>query len=62
MSFKQTLAQLRAMGLKASYNMDLREYRITLPDLTWEREEDIAYYTNDSEDALHTGAAMKGLQ
>ena len=62
MSFKQTLAQLRGMGLKASYNPDFKEYRITLPGPSWEVEEDRAYYTDDSEDALHTGAAMKGLQ
>lgn len=62
MTIKQTLAQLRAMGCKARYDIDWKEYRVTLPDLSPEREEAIAYYTSDSEDALHTGAAMKGLQ
>jgi hypothetical protein len=62
MSIKQTLAQLRAMGLKARYDIDWKEYRVTLPDPDPAREEAIAYYTSDSEDALHTGAAMKGLQ
>lgn len=62
MSIKQTLAQLRAMGLKASWSSEWREYRVTLPGPSWEVEEDRAYYTSDSEDALHTGAAMKGLQ
>lgn len=62
MSIKQTLAQLKAMGCKARYDSDWREYRVTLPGLDPQREEAIAYYTSDSEDALHTGAAMKGLQ
>lgn len=61
MSIKQTLASLRAMGCKATWNIDSREYRVTLPDLEPHREEAIAYYTSDAEDALHTGAAMKGL-
>ena len=39
----------------------LQEYRVTLPDLSPAREEAVAYYTSDAEDALHTGAAMKGL-
>lgn len=62
MTIKQTLAQLRGMGLKASWSSDWREYRVTLPDPDPKREEAMAYYTDDSEDALHTGAAMKGLQ
>jgi hypothetical protein len=61
MSIKQTLAQLKAMGCKATYCRDWNEYRVTLPNLTREREEAIAYYTSDSEDALMTGAAMKGI-
>lgn len=62
MSIKQTLAHLRAMGCKASWSSEWREYRVTLPGLDPQREEAIAYYTSDSEEALHTGAAMKGLQ
>ena len=62
MSIKQTQAHLRAMACKARNDSDWREYRVTLPGLDPKREEAIAYYTSDSEDALHTGAAMKGLQ
>jgi hypothetical protein len=58
MTIKQTLAHLRGMGLKASWSSEWREYRITHPGPSWEVEEDMAYYTSDSEDALHTGAAM----
>jgi hypothetical protein len=61
MTIKQTLAQLKAMGCKATYSRDWNEYRVTLPDLDAKREETIAYYTSDAEDALGTGAAMKGL-
>jgi hypothetical protein len=49
------------MGCKATYCRDWNEYRITLPDLEPKREEAIAYYCSDAEDALHTGAYMKGL-
>jgi len=34
MSIKQTLAQLKAMGCKATYSRDWQEYRVTLPDLS----------------------------
>jgi hypothetical protein len=61
MTIKQTLAQLKAMGCKATYSKEWEEYRVTLPNLEPKREEAIAYYTSDSEDALHTGAYMKGL-
>lgn len=61
MSIKQTLAQLKAIGCKATYCRDWNEYRVTLPNLEPKREEAIAYYTSDAEDALHTGAYMKGL-
>jgi hypothetical protein len=60
-TIKQTLAQLKAMGCTATYSKDWEEYRVTLPDLDPKREEAIAYYTSDAEDALHTGAYMKGL-
>jgi hypothetical protein len=61
MSIKRTLNQLKAMGCKATYSSDWREYRVTLPDLDAKREEAVAYYTTDAEDALATGAYMKGL-
>jgi hypothetical protein len=58
MTVKETLAQLKALGCKARWDMDWREYRVTLPNLSHEREEAIAYYTSDPEDAIDTGAAM----
>lgn len=61
MSIKQTLAQLKAMGCKATYSKDWEEYRVTLPNLDAKREEAIAYYCSDAEDALGTGAYMVGL-
>lgn len=58
MTIKETLAQLKALGCKARWDMDWKEYRVTLPNLSAEREEAIAYYTSDPEDAIATGAAM----
>jgi hypothetical protein len=46
---------------RQTYSKDWEEYRVTLPNLEPKREEAIAYYTSDAEDALHTGAVMKGL-
>jgi hypothetical protein len=61
MTIKQTLAHLRGMGLKATWSSDWREYRVTLPHPDPAREEAVAYYCSDPDDALHTGAAMVGL-
>ena len=58
MTIKKTLATLKALGCKASWSCEWQEYRVTLPNLSAEREEAIAYYTSDPEDALDTGAAM----
>ena len=58
MTIKETLAQLKALGCKARWDMDWKEYRITLPNLSHEREEAIAYYTDDADDAIATAAAM----
>ena len=35
---------------------------MTLPNLSPEREEAIAYYTSDPEDAIDTGAAMVRIE
>jgi hypothetical protein len=61
MTIKQTLAHLRGMGLKASWRSEWREFRVTLPHEDPAREEAVAYYTSDWDDALGTGAAMVGL-
>lgn len=58
MSIRNTLAELKALGLKARWLAEWGEYRVTLPGLSREREEAIAYYTSDTEDALATGAHM----
>lgn len=57
MTQKETLAQIRALGMAGRYSADWKEWRVTLraedePDA--ERREAIAYYTHDAEDALHT--------
>ena len=58
MTIKKTLAQLKALGCKARWSSEWQEYRVTLSNLSAEREEAIAYYTSDPEDAVMTGAAM----
>jgi len=62
MTIKQTLARLKAMGCKARYSSEWREYRVTLHGLSPEREEAIAAYCNDWDEALANGAALVGLQ
>jgi hypothetical protein len=61
MTIKQTLDRLRAMGCKARWSSEWREYRVTLPGLSPEREEAVAAYCEDWEEALANGAAMVGL-
>lgn len=58
MTIKETLKGLKALGCKARWSAEWQEYRVTLPDLSPEREEAIAYYTSDPEDAVLTGSAM----
>lgn len=58
MTRKDTLAKLKAMGLKAKWMMEWGEYRVTMPHADPDMEEALAYYTDDAEDALATGAAM----
>jgi hypothetical protein len=58
MTQKETLRTLGTLGLKARYSAEWGEYRVTLPDPSAEREEAMAYYTSDPEDAISTGIAM----
>lgn len=58
MTHREALAVLKVLGCKARYSSELQEYRVTLHGLSPEREEAIAYYTDDPEDAIGTGIAM----
>lgn len=58
MTIKKTLAKLKQLGCKARWSSDWQEYRVTLPNLSADREEAIAYYTSDPFDAVLTGAEM----
>lgn len=58
MTIKETLKGLKALGCKARWSSEWKEYRVTLPNLSADREEAIAYYTSDPEDAIATGKAM----
>ena len=59
MTIKETLVKLTALGLKARWSSEWQEYRVTLHGLSAEREEAIAYYTSDPDDAIGTGIAMR---
>ena len=62
MTIKKTLTKLKALGCKARWSSEWQEYRVTLPNLPPKREEAIAYYTADPEDAVATGAHMVRTQ
>lgn len=44
--------------IKCTWSSEWGEFRVTLDGLSKEREEDVAYYTWDFEDALGTAKAM----
>jgi hypothetical protein len=53
MTRKQVHAALLQVGVKLTYDSDSREFRVTIKGHP--RAEAIAYYTDDLEDAYHTG-------
>jgi hypothetical protein len=55
MSIKQTLSAIRALGLTATYDYELREFCITLKGNCAS-----AYFTDDRDDALATARHMAG--
>lgn len=59
MTQKETLREIRALGLAASYNADWLEYRITPKGMTRERTEALAHYTPDADDAIGTAHALR---
>lgn len=62
MTRKDTLEQIKALGMSARYSAEWGEYRVTLraeDEPSRERREAIAYYTHDAEDALGTARAMR---
>lgn len=60
---KEQVRTLNAIdGVKAKWLSDWGEFRVTLVGLSKEREEDVAYYTSDYEDALLTAKAMAERQ
>jgi len=44
--------------IKCTWSSEWQEFRVTLDGLSKEREEDVAYYTDDYEDAYDTASAM----
>ena len=61
MSIKATLAAIKAMGGKARWDIDWREYRVTMPGLSAEREEAIAYYCSDPQEAIDAASHMASV-
>lgn len=62
MTRKDTLEQIKALGMSALYSPEAGEYRVTLraeDEPSRERREAIAYYTHDANDALGTARAMR---
>jgi hypothetical protein len=53
-----TLKAIRSLGATVSWRAEWKEFRVSLPGLTPERAEAIAYYTSDAEDALLTAQFM----
>ena len=53
--FRPTLKAIHAMGMEATYDQDVDEYRVNIPGGT----EATAYYTPDADDAIGTAKAMK---
>lgn len=52
-------AQIAALDhIKCTYNADWGEFRVTLDGLSKEREEAVAYYCSDFDDALGTAQQM----
>lgn len=48
--------------IKCTWNSDWHEFRVTLDGLSKEREEAVAYYTNDYEDAFYTAESMSRVR
>lgn len=56
---REQVKRLNAIeGVKASWNADWNEFRVTLLGLSVTRQEDVAYYTSDYDDAVETAKAM----
>lgn len=69
MTQKETLAAIRALGMVASYDPEVSEYRVTWPIPSprpagatlaqlRERQEDFALYSPDPEDAYSSARVM----
>lgn len=48
--------------IKCTWDGYLGEFRVTLDGLGKQREEDLAYYTSDFDDAMGTAKAMSDLR
>jgi hypothetical protein len=59
MTIASTIAAIKALpNMTARRVLNVGEYRVTFTDVTPNRAEELAYYTSDPDDALHTARAM----
>lgn len=59
---KATYKRIREIGMRAAYDPDTREYRVTFSSLdvpSYERREAVAAYCCDSDDAIGTAQMMR---
>lgn len=59
---KQAASIAELDHIKCKWNADWGEFRVTLDGLSKEREEAVAYYTSDFEDAFDTAQAMSKIR
>jgi hypothetical protein len=60
MTIAQTIQAIKAIDpiLTARYISETREYRVSIRGVSQQANENIAYYTEDSDDAIATAKAM----
>lgn len=60
---REQVKQLNAIdGIKAKWDADWGEFRVTLRGQSKKREEAVAYYTDDFDDALASAKAMAEIE
>lgn len=59
---RQTLKRIREIGMRAAFDPDTREYRVTFSQTempSYERREAVAAFCMDSDDAIGTAHMMR---
>ena len=68
MTQRETINAIKALGLIVRYSSEFSEWRVTIPapfgmshNDAMNYQENVAYYTDDAEDTLHTAQYMAGV-